>query len=77
MGLSFNDEESMIESIAESLRFAPKQPNLNSSTVTGDDDGIQGGNDAASILLVGDGSENIEMVDRWSVIMQVIKMVNG
>ena len=49
----------MIESIAESLHFASKQPN--SPTVltdSADDDGIQRRNDASRL------SDDIEMVDR-------------
>jgi hypothetical protein len=62
MGLSFYNEESMIDSIAaESLHFASnskdsKQPD--STSITGDDDD-QGSNDT-SIQL----SDDIEMVDR-------------
>ena len=59
MGLSFYDEESMIESIVESLHFASKQPN----TATGDN-GIRRHNDPGNQLS--DGSVGIEMVDRCS-----------
>jgi hypothetical protein len=51
MGLSFYDEKSLIESIAESLHFECNQAN----SITGDD-GIQGRNDS--------GSDEIEMVER-------------
>jgi hypothetical protein len=62
MGLSFYDEESMIESFVESLHFASNQPNL--TKLTGDD-GIhwQGRGNDDSIQL---NDDDIEMVDRRS-----------
>ena len=59
MGLSFYDEGSLIESIAESLHFASKQPN--STTVMGDG-GIPGRNDSGTPKS--DESDDIEMVNR-------------